>query len=75
MAAENALYRCDATAFKQILHNCKGWGDSPGGGGGGAMSTFTFLRLCDSLMEEGNLAEFAAFVKSMNGEDEEFNTY
>jgi hypothetical protein len=66
VAAENALYRCDAAAFKQIARNCKGDDDGENRGKPPAMHSFTFLRLCDSLMEEGNFAEFEAFVRDMN---------
>ena len=65
VAAENALYRCDAAAFRQIVRNCKGEDDGVEGKPP-AMHSFTFLRLCDSLMEEGNFAEFASFVRNMN---------
>ena len=66
VAAENALYRCDATAFKQMVRNCKrGGGESSGAG----MTSFTFLRMCDSLFEERNFREFATFVRDLSGND------
>jgi beta-amylase len=66
VAAENALYRCDATAFKQMVRNCKrGGGESSGAG----MTSFTFLRMCDSLFEERNFREFATFVGDLSGND------
>jgi beta-amylase len=60
VAAENALYRCDATAFKQMVRNCKRGGD-------GGMTSFTFLRMCDSLFEEQNFQEFRTFVRDLSG--------
>ena len=51
VAAENALYRCDAVAFKQMVRNCKRGGIENGEG----MRSFTFLRLCDSLVRGGEL--------------------
>jgi beta-amylase len=66
VAAENALYRCDATAFKQMVRNCKrGGGETEGAG----MTSFTFLRMCDSLFEERNFREFATFVGDLSGND------
>ena len=66
VAAENALYRCDATAFKQMVRNCKrGGGETEGAG----MTSFTFLRMCDSLFEERNFREFATFVRDLSGND------
>jgi len=49
-------------------------GDGGGFGDGGdgappAMRSFTFLRLCDSLMEDDNFAAFEAFVRDMNSDD------
>lgn len=66
VAAENALYRCDAAAFSQIVRNCKGEDEGGDGGKGPAMHSFTFLRLCDSLMEDHHFTEFEAFVRNMN---------
>jgi len=67
VAAENALYRCDAVAFKQMVRNCKRGGIENGEG----MRSFTFLRLCDSLVEEGNFAEFETFVRDLGGASEQ----
>ena len=66
VAAENALYRCDATAFKQMVRNCKR-GDAESSGAG--MTSFTFLRMCDSLFEEHNFRAFATFVRDLSGND------
>ena len=72
VAAENALYRCDAVAFKQMVRNCK-----RGGGGSsaerseyvpnGGMTSFTFLRMCDSLFQDSNFPEFELFVSDLSG--------
>ena len=35
------------------------------------MRSFTFLRLCDSLVEEGNFAEFETFVRDLGGASEQ----
>ncbi len=66
VSAENALYRCDATAFKQMVRNCK----RGCAGSGEGMRSFTFLRLCDSLVEEAHFAEFEKFVRDLGGTSE-----
>jgi hypothetical protein len=33
------------------------------------MTSFTFLRMCDSLFEERNFREFATFVGDLSGND------
>jgi beta-amylase len=67
ISAENALFRCDGDAFRQTENNC---GANVVGDAGTSravrMHSFTFLRLCDTLMEEGNFAEFAKFVRNMS---------
>jgi hypothetical protein len=64
ISAENALYRCDAGAYKQMVRNSMGLS----GDGGGGMHSFTFLRLCESLMEHDNFAQFETFVRDMSGD-------
>jgi beta-amylase len=32
------------------------------------MHSFTFLRLCESLMEHDNFAQFETFVRDMSGD-------
>ena len=64
ISAENALYRCDSGAYKQMVRNSMGLS----GDGGGGMQSFTFLRLCDSLMEPDNFAQFETFVRDMSGD-------
>ena len=64
ISAENALYRCDSGAYKQMVRNSMGLS----GDGGGGMHSFTFLRLCDSLMEPDNFAQFETFVRDMSGD-------
>jgi beta-amylase len=34
------------------------------------MRSFTFLRLCDSLVEEAHFAEFEKFVRDLGGTSE-----
>ncbi|EEH55083.1 glycoside hydrolase family 14 protein [Micromonas pusilla CCMP1545] len=67
ISAENALFRCDGDAFRQTEKNCGAnvVGDA-GTSRAARMHSFTFLRLCDTLMEEGNFAEFAKFVRNMS---------
>jgi hypothetical protein len=48
------------------VRNCKrGGGETEGAG----MTSFTFLRMCDSLFEERNFREFATFVGDLSGND------
>lgn len=68
VAAENALYRCDAVAFRQMVRNCKrGVAPASAEDATNQMTSFTFLRMCDSLFEPNNFLEFVAFVKDLTG--------
>lgn len=66
VACENALPRYDVGAFNQIIQNARPegmvWDRRPMN----RISSFTFLRLGQELLEEGNWAEFVRFVRRMH---------
>ncbi|KAG8391827.1 hypothetical protein BUALT_Bualt01G0227500 [Buddleja alternifolia] len=64
VASENALPCYDRKGYNKILENAKPF-DHPAGK---HLSAFTYLRLCDDLLEETNFKEFERFVKRMHGE-------
>ncbi|KAK6140620.1 hypothetical protein DH2020_025637 [Rehmannia glutinosa] len=61
MATENALPCYQSEGYNKIVEISK---PDPQGR---HVCAFTYLRLCQQLMEEGNLLEFEKFVKRMHG--------
>ncbi|XP_042505641.1 beta-amylase 2, chloroplastic-like, partial [Macadamia integrifolia] len=64
VASENALPCHDRDGYNKILESAKPMNNPDGK----HLSSFTYLRLSQHLMERENLLEFQRFVKRMHGE-------
>ncbi|KAL9232588.1 hypothetical protein vseg_007685 [Gypsophila vaccaria] len=70
VAGENALPRYDPNAYDQILLNARPNGANRDGPPKLRMYGFTYLRLCNQLLDDGNFQTFKTFVRRMHANEE-----
>ncbi|KAJ3670358.1 hypothetical protein LUZ60_010682 [Juncus effusus] len=70
VACENALSRYDKNGYNQILKNSRPNGVNKTGAPKLRVSTMTYLRLLDELLEDQNFKIFKIFVRKMHADQD-----